>query len=520
VCTLLKDLPNVAESAYLSWDGDRTRVCQCDFNYFGPDCSQRRCPTGDDPNTHCFEFGASTGKVGMTQQITYQIHYPIAGPYYGTSADGSTSVPAWAPTGIDSDNMPALASQVHALYDEHAASITDNSGVATDTTSAEHMMLRFEDDYGHTYTAPAIGEIFSDSASSTTALTTSVSRALESLPNKKIKDTTVNVITPFDRAAVEQCLACTVPRVQLTVRFNPDIETGNMVGTQNMLQCPAEVSCNKPGCRPRVSPPYAIRYVGLEETGGPLAYDGGYDMQVVNWNANLYTAFTEGRSIKLHPDSDPKLPAGGQANNLGVALGTPVYRFDGRIEIVVVDHPDSADDVAPMVFYKVGKFDGSVDTADGSYTGSDYQTQDVRFKPSELLTRKTSPAYDDTTGTMAGYTFMGRMPGENGWQKVAIPGAPGVWVVFPSQNPVATAAVANGGGAGDADGKMMVYEVVWKLPSCEVETYTGARDWQAVSKYVENVECSGRGECNYDSGECACYSGYTGQSCSVRTTIA
>lgn len=507
------------EQGYHSWDGDRTRVCQCDFNYFGADCGQRRCPTGDDPNTHAYTFGHTTGKVGMTQKVTYQIYYPIAGPYYSSTA--ASAVPPYVPDGTSNNDMPALASQVHKLFEEHSTTVTDNSGVLSDTQADEHILLKFVDDYGAEYTAAAIGQVFSNSASNATPLQDAVEKALEGLPNQKVKDVTTAVITPFHRtwaATCPQLGPCDVPKVEFTVRFNPDIQTGNLVGKQNLLLCPPLASCNKPGCQPRIAAPYAIRYVGLQmDAGAVITTAGGEDMKFSNYNANLYNAFSAGFSMKLHPDSDPQLPAGGEPNNLGVPLATPVYRFDGRLEVVLVDHPDQAADDTALVYYKVGKMQSGLDTADGTFSGSDYINDDVRFKPSDLMHFKQSPGYSN--GTLPGYELLGRLP-VSGFDKVSIPGAPGVWVSFESANPIATAAVQLGGSASDADGRMMVYEMVWKLPSCDVAEYAGASDWQAVSKYVENIECSGRGQCDYAAGECECYAGYTGQSCSVRTTLA
>lgn len=33
------------------WDADLLYGCNCDSGYFGPDCSLKHCPTGDDPFT-------------------------------------------------------------------------------------------------------------------------------------------------------------------------------------------------------------------------------------------------------------------------------------------------------------------------------------------------------------------------------------------------------------------------------------------------------------------------------------
>jgi hypothetical protein len=36
---------------YANWDGDHVTVCNCDWGFFGPDCSLRICAKDDDPTT-------------------------------------------------------------------------------------------------------------------------------------------------------------------------------------------------------------------------------------------------------------------------------------------------------------------------------------------------------------------------------------------------------------------------------------------------------------------------------------
>ncbi|KAH9187062.1 hypothetical protein AeNC1_010961 [Aphanomyces euteiches] len=49
-------------TTYSLWDADKIRGCKCDFGFTGYDCSQRTCPTGDDPLT--------TGQVPEVQQLS------------------------------------------------------------------------------------------------------------------------------------------------------------------------------------------------------------------------------------------------------------------------------------------------------------------------------------------------------------------------------------------------------------------------------------------------------------------
>jgi hypothetical protein len=62
VCRSVADqaaaLPNNANFTYNLWDGDKIQGCVCDPGYQGYDCSERQCPSGDDPLE-----GASTNFV-------------------------------------------------------------------------------------------------------------------------------------------------------------------------------------------------------------------------------------------------------------------------------------------------------------------------------------------------------------------------------------------------------------------------------------------------------------------------
>jgi len=55
-CRLLRELPSVAAARAAGafstdWGLDHVQACICDPGFTGPDCSQRLCPLGDDPET-------------------------------------------------------------------------------------------------------------------------------------------------------------------------------------------------------------------------------------------------------------------------------------------------------------------------------------------------------------------------------------------------------------------------------------------------------------------------------------
>ncbi|CAM9847791.1 unnamed protein product, partial [Chrysoparadoxa australica] len=65
---------------YSNWDADHATMCVCDWGYFGPDCSKRMCPKGDDPLTLnqgkrqiVLTVGATGSPTGLTGSIT--VHF-------------------------------------------------------------------------------------------------------------------------------------------------------------------------------------------------------------------------------------------------------------------------------------------------------------------------------------------------------------------------------------------------------------------------------------------------------------
>jgi hypothetical protein len=59
---------------YNFWDADKNQACVCDPGFFGPDCSLRECPRGNDPLTtdskHC--GGAACQSASYTYAITWK----------------------------------------------------------------------------------------------------------------------------------------------------------------------------------------------------------------------------------------------------------------------------------------------------------------------------------------------------------------------------------------------------------------------------------------------------------------
>jgi len=48
-CERIQELADAESVTYQLWDGIRLQGCKCDYRWQGADCSERRCPYGDDP---------------------------------------------------------------------------------------------------------------------------------------------------------------------------------------------------------------------------------------------------------------------------------------------------------------------------------------------------------------------------------------------------------------------------------------------------------------------------------------
>lgn len=64
-CLTLAELPAVMAAGYESWEVSRVQRCVCDGGYSGPDCSQRTCPMGDDPETVCANSNRQVQRVSV-----------------------------------------------------------------------------------------------------------------------------------------------------------------------------------------------------------------------------------------------------------------------------------------------------------------------------------------------------------------------------------------------------------------------------------------------------------------------
>lgn len=152
-CTLLGDLTS---HTYTLWDHDKQQACTCDAGYTGVDCSYRTCPHGDDPLTWYYKTvqGEETGEVQRNEEQWLDVWKENEG---GTDPTN---------TNVDATNS--------------------NANKAISGT----IRLTYVDEYGETWTTRPITVGSFDSGSGTT-YAQSVEDALEAIPNDVFEDVTV-----------------------------------------------------------------------------------------------------------------------------------------------------------------------------------------------------------------------------------------------------------------------------------------------------------------------------------------
>jgi hypothetical protein len=449
-----------------------------------------------------------SGVQGMSQQIDFSIDYSIVGP----TNDGAGVFSPLQSSVSETSNMPSMAADINTMVANAGA----GNPPSTDY-SQEQMALVFQDEFGANYSVPAVSNVFSTAPAE---LKANLEASLKSLPNQKVSDLTVEILTQANRANAYTCPgggACAKLATSIKVSYHADVENGNLVGSQNLLQCPSAYGCSQQGCRPFVKMPFAVRYVGHEaavdytnaitnNAGATVSSGSTVNMVPFNYNGNAHDAHAAKKAVLLSADSDPRLPMGMRLNN----QVDGIERFDGRIEIIVIDPQDGIDDLQDKYYYKVGFYNGLTDNADGKTGSSSYETDEVRYLPSELTPANQKLFHlptDATSFKITGFTAAGPLPAV-GFSRVPLREFPGAYLNFASANMV-------------ADGMQRIFEIAYKLPKCAVSVYEGigpSTDLK-VGTHVESIECSGRGSCNYDSGECSCFEGYYGLSCAQRTTL-
>lgn len=371
-------------------------------------------------------------------------------------------------------------------------------------TRAETWQMRvaYTDAFGAKYVAHGVEGVMLTSASKTPR--DALETALETLPGNKVRDVVVN--TKLDTS-----INSGVFIRRYLVTFVADTTNSINVGLQRPLSVDSGFTCTEAGCSPMIRMPFLHRYAAVADADTALGVSvsavstGAGTFQFRTNARNINADFTAGKLLRLHPDSQPQMPT-------GIAVDTSVSstllnRYDMRILVAVVDPTGDASDTAVDVYYTrvIVGHDNIM---------SDSERVGFAAPHNGVWGTNAAGAIKPFTTTVDGFTFQGKIP--SNFQKVAIAGAPGAYVSFPSRNIVTT----------DSYGRW--YEILIKLPHASVtpvmranqlKDIDGTNYIDPVDENVENVECSGRGTCDRSLGTCMCYKGYTGNSCHMQSAI-
>jgi len=192
---------------YYNWDGDKIQACLCDGEFFGPDCSLRHCPTGDDPLTTCPEQNVQLGVD--TPSPAYDAHQVQVLTISSSSAGGSN------------------------LFS------TGTTGILGEVSG--DIVLHYTDAQGQVWTTSAI------SLSSGT-VTNNIISALTALPNYKIPSVKVTAGSGSYGPQNSGSAASS----SFFITFTDERNSGN----QELLACdPLPLGCVTAGCSPLYAQP-------------------------------------------------------------------------------------------------------------------------------------------------------------------------------------------------------------------------------------------------------------------------
>merc|ERR1719473_74418 len=176
---------------YTNWDGDKIQACVCDGGFYGPDCSLRYCPKGDDPMTIC-DGGAHDSTTTDNEQVqTLRI---------------------------------AFASDV----------------VTSATVENDELALKFTDNHNETWWTPRIQNVWTGhSAVSGSGGAAAIEAALTAIPNFKIPS-----ISVADGGSDVSAGAASYVEYEIT--FDHSRTSGNQV----LLEADFNLGCMTKGCQP------------------------------------------------------------------------------------------------------------------------------------------------------------------------------------------------------------------------------------------------------------------------------
>lgn len=457
-CRYISDQANSA--TYSGWDAEKIQVCICDGGFYGPDCSQRYCPMGDDPMTICDD------DAGVDTRTDYDIQRVTISFRNFFDLDESTPIDEYI---VDADT--------------------------------DEFILKFTDPHGEVWTTQRIEDAFAWDARDNTTQTLSYSEAstaaevallgvdaadrvrdaLKSLPNFVIPDVDVKPVTT-------QALA------NSTRSWDVSFTSPRNSGPQNTLQCEV-TGCQSAGCQPMYKQMRWVNKGLFDVEGGAFAeISTASSVDDVYLTADtIFEATTAAERVMDHRYYDYRVA-------VVVYNNASLSEDDGREG----DYDDRQGYTYTAAVVKVG--DTSVQSAAnwksidgetnfgvqvGNYGGHANKHDQFLYEYQQYFDNFLgNPGYSAAADPQA------RIPVE--FDHVAI--SNGAYVGFNSRTPTPG-----------------VYMWLVSLAHCDVDPNPSAHG--SLHPNRENAECSNRGECDASSGVCACHEGYYGDNCQSQTIL-
>merc|ERR1712166_209638 len=525
---------SVSDRSYDLWDAEKSRFCKCDGYWSGPDCSERMCPRGNDPLTTMTpdKIGGNTAEVQEVQTIDIRaaLHQDDLGTYVGLGGDFTlsyvdaynqewttrpirvatkiqqtkTAASTWTAEitianigGDGGSNIESLITDTQRrfnmfeLYDTikvHGAGYTPGAHTTHHTQYGVTTITKIDCSYdlniaGERQASPCAITVSPQLEEITSAATTEliislvntdtgeigVKRMLSELPNQVIPSITVDETIGFDSNSYK-------------VTFSDSANSGD----QHMLTCKV-ASCDTDGCQPRKKAIKGLYKVVATNTGTDEA--GFTSATAVFNNIQVGTAEFVGQTEAHHS-------TGIISSRTNTVLTLDAEYMDTMTNAKVFGIYQIQDFTDDSIGVVTG---GQKDTVavDVTSRGINTQTQATSFvTPTTGLNKITATV--SASIILAGDTISIKC--------VTTSTNDGYYKVSKSE----TSGYTVEGSFGTQSAESCTIKKVVDSPCTVTETQKGTS---------ELLDCSRHGNCDSQTGLCACFPGYTGEACSTQTVL-
>ena len=505
------------------WDSKKARGCKCDPYYSGPDCSVRMCPKGNDPLTKTTALSAQSRNyyadikdlgvaelekpeiqsVFVTPPERHDNKYTAIGGHFTLTytdmyGQSWTTRPIRVKTRVQT--QATISSGIIKSNTGEFGMFKDHDNIEVQYAGNTRIVKVKQDGAG--FQGLAVQPTLSDQAETTFTLTLvnqdcgeiGVKRALMELPNQVIPSITV-----------DETITGVLNMFRIT--FSDSANSGD----QHMLSCKAD-ACDEDGCQPRkgaltalytdnstaaidfnaadfsITTTLAQTFAGasgVAQVGDEVGFGGG-DASVLAPNTGVMTKSLVVASVDAANNkvfgTDRTIALADSTSGRYVQIINRIHDRDKRVALqVTLTASDTVGAIASSVF-----------TCGTSDECAGFKINDLVRLHSVMVAGQNQPAMD-------------------GIHVVTAIGGGGDTVTLASTSGTAIADESDGNiGTGSGTRSQIVLTRLNTFPCSVEETRKGTS---------ESLECSGRGACDGNTGECKCFEGYTSDDCSIQTVL-